>query len=199
MSDTWMELREQIARVIGARAFELHAKFYDYCIRSGDSEEEARAAADWAHKTECDEALAKADALRPIFDRLLKASGDQGDRIGTHGVDCHTWGPRHYACALAELDRLTSDNKRMGEALAEIADLEPRQAEHKPDDWDAQVKACDECQRYAGHPIHRGICNAHRQPLWANQRHRDDENFALGHRAKSIARAALTSKEGEDE
>lgn len=107
--------------------------------------------------------------------------------------------PAQVLALLDALDRLTSDNKRMREALKEIAELEPRQAEHKPDDWDAQVKACEECQRYAGHPIQRGICNTHRQPLWANQRHRDDENFALGHRAKSVARAALTSKEGEDE
>jgi hypothetical protein len=79
-------------------------------------------------------------------------------------------------------------------ALEEIAAIEP-----KPFDSGLDMEAirgCEECRRYEGYPVQRGICNTHRRPIWDREKHESREEKALGYRAKSIARTFL-SKEAE--
>lgn len=80
---------------------------------------------------------------------------------------------------------------RLREALTQIVELS--EAPFKfPVDWDQQIEACSECQRYKGHPIQRGICDTHRRPIYERERHDESEQKAIGYRAKTIARQALT-------
>jgi len=53
-------------------------------------------------------------ALRWQEDRDAKGNGS------THAGDCYTWGPRHYECALAKIEALEAENKRLREALAQV-------------------------------------------------------------------------------
>jgi len=34
------------------------------------------------------------------------------DRQSTHGQDCWDWGPKHYECAVMEIERLREDAAR---------------------------------------------------------------------------------------
>lgn len=67
-------LSEAVARVVDPSAFALWGKFHDYCLRSGDSPEEAVATADWAHKAQCDAAIAKAEDIIALIARTEGAS-----------------------------------------------------------------------------------------------------------------------------
>lgn len=40
------------------------------------------------------------------IERLRQCLRHQDDRIGTHSAECYKFGPQHYECALAEIERL---------------------------------------------------------------------------------------------
>ncbi len=46
----------------------------------------------------------QAEVQRP--NAALKYEEGRSDRIGTHGPGCWAWGPRHYECLVAELEKL---------------------------------------------------------------------------------------------
>ena len=75
-------------------------------------------------------------------------------------------------------------------ALRAIIDMEPEPYAF-PDDWQAQIAACEECKRWKNHPIQQGICDTHRQPLWDREAHYKEEQRRLHWRMRSIAREAL--------
>ena len=39
---------------------------------------------------------------------IADAPAEQGDRMGTHSAGCWSFGPRHYECALNEIERLAA-------------------------------------------------------------------------------------------
>jgi hypothetical protein len=80
-------------------------------------------------------------------------------------------------------------------ALRQNADWESREFEF-PADWHEQIDACEECQRYAGHPVQQGICNTHRRPLWDRETHDANQRELRGLYARGIARAALAKARG---
>lgn len=84
-------------------------------------------------------------------------------------------------------------------ALVSIMDLRQRPYDGFPADWRQQIAACSECQRWTGHPIQRGICDEHRKPLYARERHDADETDILGLRAKEVAREALRALQSAQE
>jgi hypothetical protein len=89
------------------------------------------------------------------------------------------------------IETLEAEITRLQRALEAIVALEERPFEGMPADWSEQIDGCEDCQRYAGHPIQQGICDTHRRPLWDREAHQSHEEKALGSRAKIIARAAL--------
>ncbi len=72
-----------------------------------------------------EEAAAEISRLRAA----LRHQEDRDGHIGTHSDNCHTFGPRHYDCALREIESLrlsliTSAGETQA-ALDRVAELEP--------------------------------------------------------------------------
>lgn len=58
------------------------------------------------------------------LDRLntaIKWEQNRAERIGTHGPNCHTWGPSHYECAMRVIDEQLGENKNLLAAHIECA------------------------------------------------------------------------------
>lgn len=91
-----------------------------------------------------------------------------------------------------QLKAAEAQSDRLVEALERIRDLEQAPFEYPADMWE-QIAACEDCQRYKDHPIQRGICDTHRRPFWAREKHDDHEERRLGWSAKGIAREALSA------
>lgn len=53
---------EEVARAIDPSAFRQFESMRDYCLRTGDTADEAARTADWAHGSQIDEAMVKARA-----------------------------------------------------------------------------------------------------------------------------------------
>lgn len=86
-------------------------------------------------------------------------------------------------------------------ALEEIDALDIPSFDGFPPDWREQIETCPECQGWAKHhPIQQGICDEHRRPLWARERHEKQERAAIGPRAQVIAHTILAqiAKENTD-
>jgi hypothetical protein len=122
-------------------------------------------------------------------DRGARVIAGKADTVEFDDMDVET--QDFWRCiAAAAIEELGVE--RLVAALERIRDLKPRPYDKHPTDWREQIDACEECQRYSGHPIQQGICNTHRRPLWERETHDKHEERALGSRAAIIAREALS-------
>ena len=131
----------------------------------------------------CPECSARGPEVRTAYDTSKKASWR------TEAIE--EWNARPAAPTQSAAQ--TGEVERLRAALKEISEIEP-----KPFDGGLDleaIRACEECQRYAGHPVQQGICNTHRRPIWDREKHETHEERVLGYRAKRIAREALSQPE----
>lgn len=98
---------------------------------------------------------------------------------------------REYTCTCGYDDKHRALIETLVKALEEIRDLQPQAFNAYPADWNEQIAACDDCQRYKDHPLMRGICDTHRKPMYDRESHDAHQVRALGYHAKSMARDAL--------
>ena len=116
------------------------------------------------------------------------------DALRDEIADCNA----AYASQMLEISALKATRDALRAALKEIAELAPRPFTGEPKDWQQQIDGCEDCRRYKGHPIQQGICDKHRQPIWARDEHERHERRMIGDRAKDIARAALRALQSKD-
>jgi hypothetical protein len=104
---------------------------------------------------------------------------------------------REYTCTCGYDEQRDFLIEALVKALEEIRDLQPQEFNAYPADWQEQRDACDDCQRYKGHPLMRGICDTHRKPMYDRESHDAHQIRSLGYRAKSMARDALDTAKQE--
>lgn len=74
--------------------------------------------------------------------QAIKYEDNRFARIGTHGPDCYTWGPKHYECALAKIERLQASDEMLDECCSDL-DRVAAEKEHYIKVWS---DVCDENQ-----------------------------------------------------
>ena len=70
-----------------------------------------------AQLAECHAALAKLQADNERLNAAVRYEQHLEGRIGTHGPNCHTWGPQHYECAIAKLEVAEAERDEAREVL----------------------------------------------------------------------------------
>lgn len=116
----------------------------------------------------------------PVASALADGEGLEAELVETRKLLVH------YASRATQAEARAD---RLAKALGEIAGIEPKPFDGGLDM--AAIRACEECQRYEGHPVQHGICNTHRRPIWDREKHDSHEEKVLGYRAKNIAAEAL--------